>query len=103
MLLKLNVQKAVGPDNFSPRLLRQCADELAHPLTMLFNHCWRTSRWPSAWKVSNVVPVHKKNDKTVAKNYRPVSLLPVLSKMLESIVASRVPVRLEKHHFLCIR
>ena len=50
-----------------------------------------------------MVPVHKKNDKTVAKNYRPVSMLPVLSKVLESIVASRVTVHLEKHHLLCTR
>ena len=44
VLLKLDVQKVVGPDNLSPRLLRQCADELARPLTMLFNQCLQTSR-----------------------------------------------------------
>lgn len=44
-----------------------------------------------------------KKKKTVAKNYRPVSLLPVLSKVLESIVASRVTEHLEKHHLLCGR
>ena len=103
VLLKLDVTKAVGSDNISPRLLRQCADELARPLATIFNQCLRTSRWPSTWKVASVVPVHKKNEKTVAKNYRPVSLLPVLSKVLESIVASRVTEHLEKHHLLCAR
>ena len=49
------------------------------------------------------MPVHKKSEKTVAKNYRPVSLLPVLSKVLESIVASTVTEHLEKHHLLCAR
>lgn len=103
VMLKLDEEKAVGPDNLSPRLLRQCAHELAGPLTTLFNECLRTSRWPSAWKMSRVVPVHKKDDKTSAKNYRPVSLLPVLSKVLESIVAARVTEHLEKHHLLCTR
>lgn len=103
LLLKLDVEKAVGPDNISPRLLRQCADELAHPLATLFNYSFRTSRWPSEWKLSSVVPVHKKSDRSAVKNYRPVSLLPVLSKVLETIVAARVTEHLERHHILSAR
>ena len=98
LLLDLDVEKAVGPDNISPRLLRQCADELSCPLATLFNHSLRTSEWPSEWKLSRVVPVHKKSDKSVVINYRPVSLLPVLSKVLETIVASRVTEHLVRHH-----
>ena len=103
VLRKLDEEKAVSPDNLSPRLLRQCAHELAGPITTLFNECLRASKWPSAWKMSSVVPVHKKDDKTSAKNYRPVSLLPVLSKVLESIVAARVTEHLDKHRLLCTR
>ncbi|XP_045109715.1 uncharacterized protein LOC123503780 [Portunus trituberculatus] len=91
------------PKRSPPPLPNICADLLAHPLSTIFNQCLRTSRWPSVWKVASVVPVHKKNERTVAKNYRPVSLLPVLSKVLESIVASRVTDHLEKHHLLCSR
>ena len=54
LLLKVDVKKAVGPDNISPCLLRQCANELARPLASLFNHCLLTSTWPKAWKTSNV-------------------------------------------------
>ena len=103
ILRKLDVNKAVGPDKISPRLLYSCADELAKPLTSLFNHCLQISTWPKAWKTSNVVPVHKKGGKSEVKNYRPVSLLPVLSKVVETIVASRVTEHLEKHHLLCTR
>ena len=103
ILLKVDQKKAVGPDNISPRLLRQCAHELAYPLATLFNHCLQTSTWPKNWKTSNVVPVHKKGGKSEAKNYRPVSLLPVLSKVLETVVASRVTEHLERHHLLCTR
>ena len=102
-LQKLEEEKAVGPDNLSPRLLRQCAHELAGPLTIIFNECLQASRWPRAWKMSRVVPVHKKDDKTEAKNYRPVSLLSVLSKVLETIVAARVTEHLGKHRLLCAR
>lgn len=103
LLSILDESKAVGPDYISPRLLRRCAGELARPLATLFNHCLQSSRWPKAWKISKVVPVHKKNDKTEARNYRPVSLLPVLSKVLETIVATRLTEHLERHHLLCTR
>ena len=103
VLQKLDVEKAVDPDNLSPRFLRQCAHELAGPITTIYNKCLQDSRWPSAWKISSVVPVHKKDDKTLAKNYRPVSLLPVLSKVFESIVAARVTEHLDKHRLLCTR
>ena len=46
LLLKLDVEKAVGPDNISPCLLHQCADELSRPLATLFNHILWTSKWP---------------------------------------------------------
>ena len=103
ILREVNVKTAVGPDNISPRLLHSCADELANPLASLFNHCFRTSTWPKAWKISNVVPVHKKGGKSEVKNYCPVSLLSVLSKVAETIVASRVTEHLEVHHLLCTR
>ena len=48
ILREVNVKKAVGPDNISPRLLHSCADELANPLASLFNHCFQTSTWPKA-------------------------------------------------------
>ena len=103
ILRSVDVNKAVGPDNISPRLLHSCADELANPLTSLFNHCFRTSTWPKTWKTSNVVPVHKKGGKSEVKNYRPVSLLPALSKVVETIVASRITDHLDRHHLLCNR
>ena len=84
ILRKVGVNKAVGPDNISPRLLHSCADELANPLASLFHHCFQTHTWPKAWKTSNVIPVHKKDGKSEVKNYHPVSLLPVLSKVADN-------------------
>ncbi|XP_045104363.1 uncharacterized protein LOC123499894 [Portunus trituberculatus] len=60
LLRDLDDKKAVGSDSISPRLLRQCAEELACPLAAIFNHSLRSSTWPALWKVSSVVPLHKK-------------------------------------------
>ena len=103
LLRDLDDKKAVGSDSISPRLLRQCAEELARPLAVIFNNSLRSSTWPELWKVSSVVLLHKKSSKTEEKNYRPVSLLPVLSKVLETIVASRLTQHLERHHLLSTR
>ncbi|KAK8384880.1 hypothetical protein O3P69_014447 [Scylla paramamosain] len=62
-----------------------------------------TSRWPKAWKLNSVFSVHKRNAKNEAKKYRPVSLQPSLSKVLECVVASRVSRYLEHHHLLSTR
>ena len=56
----------------------------------LFNHSLKTGTLPSEWKSANVTPVHKKNKKEPASNYRPISLLPIISKVLERCVCNRV-------------
>ena len=101
--MKVEENKAVGPDNISLRLLRRCANELARPLATFFNHCLHTSTWPKSWKLSNVVPVHKKGGRSEARNYHPVSLLPALSEVVEAVVTSRMMEHLERHHLLCTR
>lgn len=102
-LRNLEEAKAVGPDGISPRLLRGCARELTVPITKIYNMCLQTCKWPESWKVSHIVPIHKKNNKSDAKNYRPISLLSVLSKVLESIISNRLTAHLDKHYLLCTR
>lgn len=90
ILKSLNVGKAVGPDGISNRILRECADSLCIPLSRLFNISLQSGVFPSLWKLANVVPIFKKNDRQKVDNYRPVSLLSTLSKVLERIVHSRL-------------
>ena len=85
-LRSLDPQKATGPDNIGPRLLKECSKELAFPLHLIFKRCLEEGQWPSQWKCSNVIPVHKKGTRTLLKNYRPVSLLPVMSKVFEHLI-----------------
>ena len=102
-LAALEETKAVGPDEVSPRLLRRCSSVLARPLSRLFEAILRQNRWPRIWKTSHVVPVHKKGSKSEAANYRPVSLLSVVGKVMESIIARRLTTHLESQHLISDR
>lgn len=64
ILRSIDEKKAVRPDGISPRLLRRCAKEIEPPLTILFRNCLKAKKWPQLWKISHVVPVHKKGNKT---------------------------------------
>ena len=54
------------------------------PLLNIFRHSLATGKYPLDWKKGNVIPVYKKGDKSIPKNYRPVSLLPIFSKLFEN-------------------
>jgi len=86
LLRNLDTTKASGPDGFSTRVLKECAEELAPIFARLFSKLFRLGVMPPSWKLANVVPVHKKKSKANVKNYRPVSLLSVASKVMESVV-----------------
>ena len=83
MLSSLDIKKANGRDGISARMLRSTAASIAHGITLLFNKSITTGQIPKAWKTSSVVPVPKGSEPTSASNYRPISLLPVVSKLLE--------------------
>ena len=96
----LDVSKATGPDGIPARVLKQCAAELSQPLSQLFSLCFQHGTQPSLWKTANVVPIHKKRSRTAVQNYRPVSLLSVLSKVMEKVVNRRIMTYLEKENLL---
>ena len=86
----LKTGKAAGPDNINNYILRTCARELSYPLSNLFNFSFSTSKVPKIWKQANVTPVFKKDDPTDCKNYRPISLLSTVGKVIEKIVHKHV-------------
>merc|ERR1712212_797785 len=100
LLQGINVKKAVGPDNVSPHTIRRCATELTNPMTALFQTCITENCWPSLWKQARVVPVHKKQSRTDPANYRPISLLSIVSKIFEKVIAEELIQRLEDHNLL---
>ena len=90
VLKGLDVNKGSGPDDIPLKVLRECADELAPSLTTLFNLSMSTCTLPEVWKYSNVVPIHKKGKKCKVDNYRPISLLNSVSKVMERLVCNHI-------------
>ena len=89
--------KASGPDCIPVVVLKNCEPELSYILAELFNKCLKESCFPDCWKVSSVVPVFKNvGERSTAKNYHPVSLLSVVSKVFEKLVNNRIVDHLEK-------
>ena len=82
----LNVNKAHGHDNISVRMIKLCINTVALPLTLFFQNSVAAGTFPTQWKRANIVPIHKKNDKQIVSNYRPVSLLPICSKIFEKLI-----------------
>ena len=64
LLARLDVSKATGPDGISARVLKECAHELAEPLSKLFALCFRSGVQPRMWKTANVVPIHKRSSRS---------------------------------------
>jgi hypothetical protein len=88
-LSSLDTSKATGPDGIPARILKECSTKIAPGLCALFNHSLRIGRFPAEWKNADVTPVHKKDNKEPAENYRPISLLPIVSKVMEQCVCNR--------------
>ena len=99
-LRKLVPSKATGQDGIPARVLKECASELALPLSKLFTLSFVTGACPAAWKIAMVVPVHKKKARSDPRNYRPVSLLPVMSKVMESLINRSLTNFLERQKVL---
>ena len=86
VLRNLNVNKACGPDLISPRLLKEGGIILSWPLSIIFNRSLEQGYFPTCWKYGNVTPIHKKDDKSAPSNYRPITLLSSLGKVMERCV-----------------
>ena len=100
VITNLDSSKASGLDCISVVVLKNCEPELSCILAKLFNKCMKESCFPYCWKVSSVVPVFKNvGERSTAKNYRPVSLLSVVSKVFEKLVNNRIVDHLEKCAF----
>ena len=87
LLLNLPSNTSTGPDGISARMLKLSASSIVAPLTLIFNQSISSGIFPSDWKNSNIVPIPKsKSPSSSPSDYRPISLLPRISKVLERLV-----------------
>ena len=98
VIMNLDLSKASGPDCIPVVVLKNCEPELSYILAELFNKCLKESSFPNCWKVSSVAPVFKNvGERSTAKNYCPVSLLSVVSKVFEKLRSNKIVDHLEKY------
>ena len=82
----LDSSKAHGYDNLSIKMIKLCEESIVIPLKIILDESLKCGVFPEIWKKANVVPVHKKEDKNLVKNYRPISLLPIFGKIFERVI-----------------
>ena len=90
LIRNLDPNKATGSDGISGQMLLLCNDSVILPLNIIFRNILLTSTYPDQWKLANVTPIFEKGDKQLIKNYRPISLLPICSKIFEKIISKNL-------------
>ena len=101
LLNNLDVNKSTGSDNLPTKIIKLTAIIILEPLCRLFNKSLRMGLFPLTWKEATVTPIFKnKGSASDPENYRPISLLPCLSKILEKIVFNRIYEHSITHHLL---
>ena len=98
----LDVSKAPGMGEISSNFLKDCVEVLAKPICYVINLSMKLSTFPDKCKIAKLMPLFKKKLRTGPKNYRPILLLPVLSKLIERAVHTQTQKYLGKHSLLCV-
>ena len=86
LLSKTNISKAAGIDNLSGTFIKDGAESIANHFTKIINLSIASSLFPDLCKIAKLIALFKKGLRTEAKNYRPVSLLPLFSKIFDKVV-----------------
>ena len=92
----LNINKARGHDDISIRMIKIYDESLLKPFFILFKNSLKLPFYPHIWKKSNIIPAHKKNDRQLVNNYRPISLLPIFGKIFEKRIFNEIYVLLKE-------
>ena len=86
----LHPNKASGPDVISHKMLILCPNKIALPLQIIFNKSLQQCKYPTNWKLAHVIQVFKKGDSSLPSNYRPISLISCVGKIMERIIYKHV-------------
>ena len=100
LLKNIDESKAAGLDNLSGKFLKDGASVLAKPISQICNLSIKYSQFPSNCKIAKLKPLFKKGSKTAPKNYRPISLLPLISKIIEKVIHDQTQNFLDENNIL---
>ena len=97
IISSLNPKKATGPNSIPSDILNLLKKDISYPLSIIFNISFSTGSYPDLLKIAKTIPIYKKGSKLLISNYRPISLLSNLNKILEKLMFNRVYKFLEEH------
>ena len=97
---RLENKSSSGHDGISNKLLKLVKNELKKLLTLIVNQMITTGIFPEAFKISKITPLYKKGDHSLLANYRPISLLPTISKVFERIIYDQMYEYLNENNLL---
>ncbi len=97
---KFNQTKSPGHDDIGNMIIKRVALEISKPLSIIFNSSLVTGVVPEQLKIAKVIPIYKKDDAQIFSNYRPVSVLPCFSKILERLIFNRCMDYIDKNNIL---
>ena len=100
LLLGLSGNKATGIDKISCKIIKKAAPIISDSLTLIFNQAITLSSFPDEWKMAKVVPLYKNGQRNIPGNYRPISVLPAISKIMERILYDQLYDYLTKFELL---
>ncbi|KFQ69461.1 hypothetical protein N335_07761, partial [Phaethon lepturus] len=100
LLHHFDTHKSMGTDGTHPRVLKELAEVLNKPFSMIYQQSWLTREVPDDWRLANVTPIYKKGQKEDPGNYRPVSLTLVLGNVVEQIVLSAITEHIQNNQVI---
>lgn len=101
IIQKISISKATGPDRVSVKLIKAGAKAIAPSLAKLFNLCFSTVSFPQIWKIAKVIPSFKGVEKSNVDNYRPISILPIISNIIERHAPNSLVNNTQDRNFIC--
>lgn len=100
IITKFKNRKAPGIDSITSEILKMLIDHIVKPLVYLINRCFETGEFPLAFKIAVIKPLFKSGSKKIVSNYRPISLISSLAKVIETVMKNRIAGYLEKYNVL---
>ena len=97
----LKPKVSTGIDSISNKLLKEVKEAIEIPITIIINQMLMTGIFPNLLKISKVIPLYKKDDNTNMSNYRPIALVPSISKIFEKVILLQLTKYLDENNLIC--